>query len=115
MRAIGLHIEGLQDIERFQKGCLMALERKVPIVAIKTGSSTIGNNLVNSHTGSLSGTDGIYNALFDHLGIIRVTNPHEFLETLKCFLISNLQLDNTESRPNSFVFVFAIILSATSF
>ena len=88
VKAIGLHIEGLQDIERFQKGCLMALKRKVPIVAIKTGSSAIGNNLVNSHTGSLSGIDKIYNALFDHLGIIRVTNPHEFLETLKFLCIS---------------------------
>ena len=88
VKAIGLHIEGLQDIEKFQKGCLKALERKVPIVAIKTGSSTIGNNLVSSHTGSLSGTDEIYNSLFDHLGIIRVTNPHEFLETLKFLCIS---------------------------
>ena len=88
VKAIGLHIEGLQDIERFQKGCLMALERKVPIVAIKTGSSAIGNSLVSSHTGSLSGTDEIYNSLFDHLGIIRVTNPHEFLETLKFLCIS---------------------------
>ncbi len=88
VKAIGLHIEGLQDIEKFQRGCLKALERKVPIVAIKTGSSTIGNNLVSSHTGSLSGTDEIYNSLFDHLGIIRVTNPHEFLETLKFLCIS---------------------------
>ena len=88
VKAIGLHIEGLQDIEQFQRGCLMALERKVPIVAIKTGSSTIGNSLVSSHTGSLSGTDEIYNSLFDHLGIIRVTNPHEFLETLKFLCIS---------------------------
>ena len=60
VKAIGLHIEGLQDIERFQKGCLKALERNVPIVAIKTGSSEIGNSLVSSHTGSLSGGDEIY-------------------------------------------------------
>ena len=81
-------IEGLQNIEKFQKGCLKALERNVPIVAIKTGSSEIGNNLVSSHTGSLSGGDEIYNSLFEHLGIVRVSNPHEFLETLKFFCIS---------------------------
>ena len=88
VKAIGLHIEGLQDIQKFQKVCLLALERSVPIVAIKTGTSQIGNSLVNSHTGSLSGTDDIYNALFKHLGIIRVSNPHEFLETLKFLCIS---------------------------
>jgi len=88
VKAIGLHIEGLQDIEKFQKGCLKALERNVPIVAIKTGSSEIGNNLVSSHTGSLSGGDEIYNSLFEHLGIVRVSNPHEFLETLKFLCIS---------------------------
>ena len=88
VKAIGLHIEGLQDIEKFQKGCIKALERNVPIVAIKTGSSEIGNSLVSSHTGSLSGGDEIYNSLFEHLGIVRVSNPHEFLETLKFLCIS---------------------------
>mgnify|MGYP001273769842 CR=1 FL=1 len=88
VKAIGLHIEGLKDVQKFQKVCLLALKKFVPIVAIKTGTSQIGNSLVNSHTGSLSGTDDIYNALFKHLGIIRVTNPHEFLETLKFLCIS---------------------------
>ena len=90
VKAIGLHIEGIQDFKKFQKVALKALNKGVPIVALKTGSSEIGNSLVNSHTGSLSGSNELYDAFFDHLGIIRVPNPPEFLETLKFFCISGM-------------------------
>ncbi len=87
VRAIGLHIEGLKDVPRFERAALKALERGVPIVALKTGASKIGSRLTVSHTGSLSGTDDLYQALFDRLGIIRVTNPAQLLETLKFLCI----------------------------
>ena len=44
-----------------------SLERAIPIVALKTGSSRIGAELTVSHTGSLSGTQQLYDALFDRL------------------------------------------------
>lgn len=94
VRAIGLHIEGLKDIPRFERAALKALERGVPIVALKTGSSRIGSRLTISHTGSLSGTDDLYQALFDRLGIIRVTNPAQLLETLKFLCIAGIPKGN---------------------
>ena len=48
-----IHIEGLKDVGRFEEVALKALARAVPIVALKTGSSTIGAELTVSHTGSL--------------------------------------------------------------
>ena len=36
-----------------------------------------------SHTGSLSGSAELYEALFQRVGIISVTNPSQLLETLK--------------------------------
>ncbi len=90
VRAIGLHIEGLKDIPAFERAALGALERGVPIVALKTGSSRIGQSLTVSHTGSLSGTDELYGALFDRLGIIRVTSPAQLLETLKFLCIAGV-------------------------
>ncbi|MBL4768145.1 MAG: acetate--CoA ligase family protein, partial [Rhodobacteraceae bacterium] len=83
VRAIGVHIEGLQDIPRFERAALKALEQGTPIVALKTGSSTIGAKLTVSHTGSLSGANDLYEALFERTGVISVTNPAQFLETLK--------------------------------
>lgn len=82
-KAIGLHIEGLSDIPKFEKAALKALARSTPIVALKTGKSEIGSALTFSHTGSLSGSNDLYEALFDRLGIISVTNPSQLLETLK--------------------------------
>src|SRR5680860_500714 len=39
VRAIGLHIEGLQDIPKFERAALKALAHGKPIVALKTGTS----------------------------------------------------------------------------
>ena len=83
VRAIGLHIEGLQDIPAFERAALKAIERGVAVVALKTGSSAIGAALTVSHTGSLSGSDELYEALFARTGVISVTSPAQFLETLK--------------------------------
>ena len=38
VRAIGLHIEGLQDIPAFERAALKAIERGVAVVALKTGT-----------------------------------------------------------------------------
>ncbi len=83
VRAIGLHIEGLQDIAGFERAALKALRRGKPIVALKTGSSAIGSSLTVSHTGSLSGSNELYQALFERTGVIGVSNPSQMLETLK--------------------------------
>ena len=83
VRAIGLHIEGLQDVHGFERAALKALDQGVPVVALKTGSSAIGSALTVSHTGSLSGSNELYAALFARTGVIRVSNPSQFLETLK--------------------------------
>ena len=60
----------------------------VPIVALKTGSSSIGQALTVSHTGSLSGEDDLYDALFRRVGVIRVHSPASMLETLKLLCIA---------------------------
>ncbi|MGD9741696.1 MAG: acetate--CoA ligase family protein [Dongiaceae bacterium] len=94
VRAIGLHIEGVQDVGRFASAAIKALEANVPIVALKTGTSTVGAKLTVSHTGSLSGTDELYQALFDRLGIIRVDSPAALLETVKFLCVSGAPKGN---------------------
>jgi acyl-CoA synthetase (NDP forming) len=90
VKAIGLHIEGLKDISRFSEVALKALDAGVPIVALKTGSSKIGSELTVSHTASLSGSDDLFQALFDRLGIIRVSDPSQLLETLKFICVAGI-------------------------
>ena len=94
VRAIGLHIEGLKDIEAFSRAARKALERNKPMVALKTGTSKIGARLTISHTGSLSGVNELYAALFERLGIISVTSPAQMLETLKFICVSGIPTGN---------------------
>lgn len=83
VRAIGLHIEGLKDIQRFCDVAGKCLSLNKPLVVLKSGTSQIGATLTISHTGSLSGSAQHYQALFDKLGIISVDSPSRLLETLK--------------------------------
>jgi acyl-CoA synthetase (NDP forming) len=94
VRAIGMHIEGLRDVPRFAAAALRAVEKGVPLVALKTGSSQIGASLTVSHTGSLSGTDDLYDALFARVGVIRVKSPSQLLETLKFLCVAGAPLGN---------------------
>ena len=81
--AIGLHIEGLEDIPAFARAAARARQCGVPVVALKTGRSTVGAQLTLSHTSSFAGPDRLYDALFDRLGIARAQDVGVFLETLK--------------------------------
>lgn len=86
--AIGLHIEGIENVHEFSIAALKALEAGVPIVAIKTGRSSRGAEINMSHTASLAGEDRLYEALFERLGIARCDSVTQFLETLKFLSIA---------------------------
>ena len=88
--AIGLHLEGLKNVPGFAKAAHKALEKGIPIIALKTGVSQIGAELALSHTSSLAGSDALYDALFDRLGVIRVSGPVSFVETLKAAACGHL-------------------------
>jgi len=81
--AIGLHIEGLSDVEAFDRATGRARELRKAIVAIKTGRSEAGAALTLSHTASLAGPDALYDAFFARLGVARAPDLSAFLETLK--------------------------------
>jgi acyl-CoA synthetase (NDP forming) len=81
--AIGLCLEELPEVGAFSRVALEALRRRVPIVAIKTGSSELGAQVTLSHTSSLADADVLVDALFRRLGIARVHDLETLLETLK--------------------------------
>jgi acetyl-CoA synthetase len=81
--AIGLYVEGLADVAGFAQAAAAALEKGVPVVALKVGSSDIGARIALSHTSSLVGSEVLYQALFERLGVIRAPSLSALLETLK--------------------------------
>lgn len=93
--AIALHIEGIQDIAGFSAAAIRALQKGVPIVALKTGRSSLGAEITMSHTGSLAGSDRLYSALFKRVGVARCDTVSQFLETMKFLSIVGPLKNNT--------------------
>ncbi|WP_235877956.1 acetate--CoA ligase family protein [Saccharopolyspora karakumensis] len=81
--AIGLHLEGIDDVAGLSRIGLRALRAGVPVVVLKSGTSELGARTSLSHTSSLSGSDVLCDALFRRLGMARVHNVDTFVETLK--------------------------------
>ena len=80
--AIGLHMEALGDVARFESACLRASAADVPVVVLKTGSSTLAAGIAVSHTASMVGDATAYRALFERLGVRQVRSIPELLDTL---------------------------------
>jgi len=85
--AIGLHIEGISDIKSFEIAAQRAINKKIPIVAIKSGRTDASAKIALSHTSSMTGSDQLFSVFFERLGIARVNTVPEFLETLKLLSI----------------------------
>jgi acyl-CoA synthetase (NDP forming) len=81
--ALGLYLEGIDDLAGFVELAAAARRLGKPIVALKTGKSEQAQRAAISHTASLAGSDAGADALFDRLGIGRVSSLSAFLETLK--------------------------------
>lgn len=81
--AIGLHLEGIDDVAALSRIGLQALRAGIPVVVLKSGTSELGARSNLSHTSSLSGSDVLCDALFRRLGMARVHHVETFVETLK--------------------------------
>lgn len=81
--ALGLHIEGIDNLRAFEKLAKTAHELGKRIVAIKVGKSEQAQSATITHTASLAGSDAGANAMLARLGIARVDSLSAFLEALK--------------------------------
>ena len=77
-KVILLFMEGLRNGRKFLE-IAGRITRSKPVVVMKIGSTAIGRRSAKSHTGSLAGSDEIYDAAFKQAGIIRVSNSDELL------------------------------------
>lgn len=68
VEVILIYMEGIKDGLKFLK---TKIEK--PTVILKVGRSVRGAKAAASHTGSLSGSDKIYDAVFNQLGIMRAS------------------------------------------
>ncbi len=69
-RAILIYMEGVKDGRRFME-VAKDVSMVKPIVVIKAGRSERGAKAAASHTGSLAGSDKVFDAAFKQSGVIR--------------------------------------------
>jgi acetate---CoA ligase (ADP-forming) len=77
--AIALYLESLQDGRAFIKIARAAASKK-PLMIIKAGRSSSGLRAASSHTGSLAGSDSVFNTMIRQTGAIRVDGIEEMLD-----------------------------------
>ncbi len=77
-KIILMYIEGVKDGVRFVNAVKRATAVK-PVVVIKSGWSKRGAVAVASHTGSLAGTDKIFDSLMKQAGAVRAQSIQEAL------------------------------------
>ncbi|MFP4082693.1 MAG: acetate--CoA ligase alpha subunit [Candidatus Aminicenantes bacterium] len=56
-----------------------------PIIALKAGRSVVGAKAASSHTGSLAGSDKVYDAIFDQCGVRRGETLEETFDYVTAF------------------------------
>lgn len=92
---IGMYLEGFSDGRRLIE-TMGRIAKKKPVVVLKVGRSSRGSAAASSHTGSLAGTDAVYDAAFRQYGIVRAHSIDELLDTLVAFdRMPNMRGTNT--------------------
>jgi acetyltransferase len=88
-KVIGIYSEGIVDGKRFMEAVSMS---EKPIVILKAGRSVAGSMAASSHTGALSGSDSVYDAVFDRLNVIRVKDLEGLFDALSVIASSKAML-----------------------
>ena len=100
-----MYLEDLVDGREF-----MSIARSItshpknpkPIITLKAGRTLIGARAVSSHTGSLAGSDKVYDAIFEQSGVIRGETLEEISDYVKAFSSQPLpKADNVAIVTNS--------------
>ena len=74
-----LYLESFGNPRRFGQLARRVARRK-PILALKSGTTSIGQRAASSHTAALAGSDAAVEALFHQAGVIRATSLEELID-----------------------------------
>lgn len=80
-KAIALFAESIRDPEKFAKAAQRAWRKRKPVVILKIGRSELATQVAKAHTGSLAGSDAVFDAVCDRLGVIRVHSTEDLIIT----------------------------------
>jgi acyl-CoA synthetase (NDP forming) len=82
---VACYIEGFKDGRTLMLAADHAAKLQKPVVMVKVGRTDTGSSMAQSHTGHLTGSDAITDAVFRQLGVTRVDGLDELLEVSAAF------------------------------
>ncbi|MCX7620689.1 MAG: acetate--CoA ligase family protein [Acidimicrobiales bacterium] len=82
---IAAYIEGFKDGRTLMLAADHAAKRRKPIVCVKVGRTAEGESMARSHTGHLTGSDKVIDAVFRTFGITRVDGLDELTDVAAMF------------------------------
>jgi len=90
-KVIAMYIEGIKDGKKFLDS---ARRCQKPIVAIKAGRTPAGSAAASTHTGSLSGSDAVYDSAFKQVHIQRAYDVIELFDFARALAYQPPTLSN---------------------
>lgn len=79
------YVEGIRDPEVFIEGLALADANNIPVCLMKVGRSDRGAAAAASHTGSLAGSDRVFDGVFAAYGVHRAESVEELLDFGRIF------------------------------
>jgi acyl-CoA synthetase (NDP forming) len=92
-RVIMMYLEGAADGRRL-KETLEGVTRDKPVLVLKSGRTGPGREATASHTGSMSGEDRLYEAVFAQSGVMRADSLDELIDMARVFSTQPLPKGN---------------------
>ena len=81
--SIVVYLEGITDARRFMSALRAAANAK-PVVVLKAGRKPAGNRAALTHSGSIVGSDDVFDAALRRAGAVRVRSFVELFSAVKC-------------------------------
>jgi acetyltransferase len=81
--SIVVYLEGISSARRFMSALRAAANAK-PVVVLKAGRKTAGNQAAQTHSGAIVGSDDVFDAALRRAGAVRVRSFVELFSAAKC-------------------------------
>ncbi|MGB3865414.1 MAG: acetate--CoA ligase family protein [Xanthobacteraceae bacterium] len=86
VRLLLLYLESIPDTTYLEQLAEVALERDLPVIALKSGRTEAGRQAAQSHTGALANEDRVVDAFFEYHGIWRAPDMRGLVEATELYL-----------------------------
>lgn len=84
-KVICLVLETVRQPEKFLAAVDRARDKGIAVIALKLGRSERGQAFAKSHSGAMSGSADVYDAIFERHGVIGVRSLDELMDTAELF------------------------------